>query len=386
MATLHRVQPRPIRPGIRRALARAAPPVVLMLVLAPAPVLGQTGKVRVREDFRAEPGGEVIGVLEPGLSFTRASARDGWVEVDVEGWVWMRSLQTTAASGHDLVVAEAAGENLRERPSGAILGRFARGTLLEEQERVPGWVRVGRRGWIRAQSVDAAASAPAPATRPPPASAPQPAPSTAAATRPVPGSPAAPPMTSAPAASAGSGRTAEPGARPGPANAGASRATAPAILAGPGGDTLARIRPEAELQVLARDGSWARVRLEGWAWMPATDSAADLTPVEATPAQLAAEPDRFLGRVVSWDLQFLSLERAERIRTEFFEGEPFLLTRHSAGGYVYVAVAPDRLADASRLVPLERIHVVARVRTPASELTGSPILDLMELGRARDRR
>jgi hypothetical protein len=120
--------------------------------------------------------------------------------------------------------------------------------------------------------------------------------------------------------------------------------------------------------------------------MPPGDSAADLTPTDASPAQLAAEPERFRGRVVSWDLQFLSLEKAERIRTEFFEGEPFLLTRHPAGGYVYVAVSADRLAQANGLTPLERIRVVGRVRVPASALTGSPILDLMELNRARDRR
>src|SRR6185436_16092867 len=91
----------------------------------------------------------------------------------------MQSLQTTSAAGHDLVVAVEAGENLRERPSGAILGKLGRGTLLDEQERVPGWVRVRRRGWIWGASVDttatratAAASAPAaparaPATTPP---------------------------------------------------------------------------------------------------------------------------------------------------------------------------------------------------------------------------
>ncbi|MSR36348.1 MAG: hypothetical protein EXR95_06855 [Gemmatimonadetes bacterium] len=158
------------------------------------------------------------------------------------------------------------------------------------------------------------------------------------------------------------------------------------ILATPGGDTVARAAPAADLQVLAREGSWARVRVEGWAWLPSGDSAIDLSPVNAVPAQLAADPDRYRGRVVTWDLQFLSLERAERIRTEFLEGESFLLTRHPAGGYVYVAVPPDALAEAGTLLPLERIHVVGRIRAPASTLTGSPILDLIELDRQRDRR
>src|SRR5687767_12663435 len=63
--------------------------LLLLLVLVPTPLLGQAARVRVRENFRSEPGGEVIAVVEPGLALTRADARDGWLQVDVEGWVWM---------------------------------------------------------------------------------------------------------------------------------------------------------------------------------------------------------------------------------------------------------------------------------------------------------
>jgi hypothetical protein len=88
--------------------------------------------------------------------------------------------------------------------------------------------------------------------------------------------------------------------------------------------------------------------------------------------------------VVTWDLQFISLERAERIRTDFFEGEPFLLTRpvEGEGPFVYVAVPPDRLDELEGLVALERISVTGRIRAGASALTGSPILDLIELRRS----
>ena len=128
------------------------------------------------------------------------------------------------------------------------------------------------------------------------------------------------------------------------------------------------------------------MRVEGWAWLPELDSLADTVVVQLDPAALAADPEGNRGRVVSWEVQFLSIERAEAIRTDFFEGEPFLLTRHSGGGYVYVALPPDRIPDMGTLLPLERITVVGRVRSPASALTGSPILDLMELVRVRDRR
>ena len=57
--------------------------------------------------------------------------------------------------------------------------------------------------------------------------------------------------------------------------------------------------------------------------------------------------------------------------------------RHAAGSYVYVALPPEQLALALTLTPLERIAVLGRVRVSASALTGSPILELVELRRTR---
>jgi hypothetical protein len=91
--------------------------------------------------------------------------------------------------------------------------------------------------------------------------------------------------------------------------------------------------------------------------------------------------------VVDWELQFVSQEAAERVRTDFYEGEPFLLTRATSSGrvFVYVAIPPERLAEVEGLIPLERIRVVGRIRTGAAVLTGNPILDLLELTRIPDR-
>jgi hypothetical protein len=103
-----------------------------------------------------------------------------------------------------------------------------------------------------------------------------------------------------------------------------------------------------------------------------------------TVQEVSAVPDDELrGRVIQWDLQFISLERAENIRTDFYEGEPFLLTRTGdAGGmFVYVAIPPERLREAEGLSPLERIRVVGRLRTGSARLTGSPILELLSLTR-----
>lgn len=124
-------------------------------------------------------------------------------------------------------------------------------------------------------------------------------------------------------------------------------------------------------------------------WMPAgataDTSGATAAPTALSPGDLAADPEAHVGRVVSWSLQFISLERAEEIRTDFRQGEPFLLTRFGGpdGPFVYVAVPPERLTEMQGLVPLERITVTGRVRTAASALTGTPIIDLLSVERAR---
>jgi hypothetical protein len=141
------------------------------------------------------------------------------------------------------------------------------------------------------------------------------------------------------------------------------------------------------MEVTGRQGSWARVRVEGWTWLPAASDEssrqADEDDGPLTPADLEADPVGYQGRVVTWTLQFISLEEAERVRTDFFEGEPFLLTRYGGpdGPFVYVAVPPDRRSDVDGLTPLEGLTVTGRVRTGSSALTGTPILDLMTLER-----
>jgi len=115
------------------------------------------------------------------------------------------------------------------------------------------------------------------------------------------------------------------------------------------------------------------------------DSAAVASDVlsEMTPEEVVQDPETARGQVVSWELQFVSREEAERVRTDFYEGEPFLLTRTTSSGrtFVYVAIPPERLGEVEGLVPLERIRVVGRIRTGAAALTGNPVLDLLELVR-----
>ncbi len=353
---------------------------VLVVLTLPLPAEAQWATLRVTENVRAEPNGTVIAQLYEGTR-VRVEAEDGnWSQVTVEGAVWIPSLQARGFGAFDLVVTEPDGENIRDEPQGRIAGRLGEGTLLEEVSRQPGWAQVRRTAWIWTPSLDLQAAAP-PRAAPPGAGGEE---RTATPEEPVRGdapSEAAPRTAPSPATEA-----------PARATAGAEEwvrvpSSAPGILAAPEGDTLARTASGTDVRVLGRDGNWARVRVEGWMWLPGSaeevgeEAGTDALLRGVDPAELSREPERFRGRLVEVDLQFISVERAERIRTDFQEGEPFLLTRgvEAGRGFVYVALSADRVEEVGRLTPLATIRVVGRVRTGAAALTGSPILDLMEL-------
>ena len=339
-------------PAIRHIFA-TTPWLVSLLVMLPVGVQAQAGaRVRVEENFRRAPNDVVLARLNPGTPLTVVAREDNWIQVDLEGYVWLASLQESD-SEFDLVVSASEGENLRSAPQGAVIGRLEGGALLDELDRDPGWAHVRRRGWIWSASVDASTASPPPS-------------------------------------SAGGGAAARQRASPSAPTATRPEAYATvagaSILASPDGDTLAVAAGVTDLEVVARQGNWVRVRLDGWVWMPTgAQAGADDTPAALGPEDLTREPEAHVGRVVSWDLQFISLERAEEVRTDFRRGEPFLLTRFGGpdGPYVWVAVPPERQSEAEGLMPLERITVTARVRTGASALTGTPIVDLLSLERHR---
>ena len=300
---------------------------------------GQSGTVKAEENFRAQPNGTLLGQLRPGAALAVLDVADDWLQFELMGWVWTRSLQVVSRGDFGLVVSASVGENIRATPSGDVIGRLEEGTLLQEVERVPGWVKVRRSAWIWSRSVELEGPAPGDAPR------------------------AAEVIVSEQWTN--------------------SRETVATILSTPDGDTLATAVPGANLRILAREGNWVRVRVDGWMWLPEATAVEGETAVltEVSAEDVAASPLEYRGRMLQWDVQFISLERAEKIRTDFYEGEPFLLTRTGPGEgvFVYVAIPPERIQEAEGLSPLERIRVIGRLRTGAATLTGSPILELLTL-------
>ena len=324
-------------------------------IAGPPPSTGQVAQVTVQENLRASPGGEIIARLEQGTRVATGDRQGNWTEVTLEGWVWAQSLQVRDGGAYDLRVFVDGGENLRREPQGAVMGRLSTGALLEELERRPGWIRVRRTAWMWSPSLQLAEA-----------------------------------ESGAPEARPGETAASGTGATEATLTTRVHNASGPeAILGAPDGDTLATTEPGAGLQVLEREGNWIRGRMEGWVWAPPGSGASDAevdpeVGQEAsglTPEILAANPDAYVGRVLEWRVQFIAVERAERVRTDFYEGEPYMLTRFggSSGSFVYIAFPPSRLLEVEALTPLELITVVARVRTGRAGLTGSPILDLIDL-------
>jgi hypothetical protein len=152
------------------------------------------------------------------------------------------------------------------------------------------------------------------------------------------------------------------------------------VQSSPNGQMVAVVEPDAPVQVLARDGEWTRVRVEGWTRAPVTGGATgDASAV--TLHALQADPDAYKGREVDWALRFVSLQVADAVRTDFTPGESFILARDPNGetGFVYVAVGPDQIAAARRLSPFQAFRITGRVRMGRSPLVGHPIIDLVRI-------
>lgn len=384
-------------------LQRSDPPgrwitalLACLLFALPASSHAQAVRLQTSENLRIEPNGALLGALEAGVELPLIDARDTWVEAELEGWVWARSLQVDARDGFDLVVSLEGGENIRARPQGPALGRLEEGTLLEELERIPGWILVRRRGWIWRASVEIDETA-----------------EVALETRPATGPPQ--PNTGGADSREESGAT---GVAPG-----ASGRDAPSEVLGslptvrpfrvepgtvvrraPGGDTLALVEEPGRVAIVGSEGEWARVLIEGWVRLPEgttlpAGSAAPQTSAESGsmtapgggPSGLsldavASDPTAAQGAMVEWDLQFISLERAGPGRPDFSEGEAYLLMRpagEGTGRFVYVVVSDANVEVAEDFVPLERLGVRARIRSGASAVTGGPVLDLIEMTRRR---
>ena len=354
--------------------------IALALVVAPlaAPVDAQTA-VRSNVALLSGPAGRELATIRAG-AMVRASTgagavRLGRTQITLEGYIDA----TLLGAGRDSfpnVVKAPNGARLRSagRADAPILADLRDGMGVTIVSRSGGWVRVRRTGWVTTAALAATATAGSPARSSAPpggrgrnSGAPESAPGM--------GAPPAQDSATRPPAD-----TASPSAPP---DGALTAAAGVAIRTAPDGRAVATIDSGALLLPLARMGGWTRVRVEGWVrdgeLVPA-DTALQLS---LSGADLRAAPDRYRGAVVRWELEFISIQKADPLRRDLRPGEQYVLARGpgTESGLLYLAIPPALLPELQRFKPLDVITVTARVRVGRSEPAGVPVLDLISAAR-----
>lgn len=353
-------------PGPRRQPAfpalRAALLAGLLTLSVPGVAAAQDHRTLARESrIYATVGGASLGLVTKGTSLASRREDGASIELLVDGWIFARSVGADARDGFDLAVTQAGGQNLRESPApGArIIARLTRGALLQKVEADGhGWVHVRRYVWVPKAALQPlpAPSAPAPAARPAPQA----------------------------AAARGDTATASPAALPPVQLAPSDRqqmARAAALTVGPGGATAASLPQGSEVKVVTRAGDWTQVSVTGWVRTSDLAPLPDQAMVGVSAAEVRADPARYVGRVVEWRLQFVSVMVADELRPEIPAGRSYLLTRGPLpeAGFVYVVLPPDQVERFRKLEPLKELTLRVQVRAASTKFLPNPVVDLLQV-------
>lgn len=299
----------------------------LLLALVTSPLAGQAG-VRLATDtrFYKAPSSQALGTLVAGSDVKPGRTSGRSVEVTLEGWIAARSVGPFKRDGFNAVTTRS--ESLRDAPNGNTIARLMNGVGFVKSETQGDWVRVRRTVWIDSRAVSGGITAPAAV---------------------VPEGP----------------DRVEVGVR------------TPLSLT-PGGSTLGAVDSGAFARLIARSGGWSRIQVE--AWVP--DSAVSSTPpgvlVGLTQAEIRSDPARYIGQVVQWRLQFVSLQKADELRPEMPEGASYLLTRGPLPepGFVYVIIPSDQRTRFEALPALKELLVRGKIRSAATKYLPTPVLEL----------
>ena len=339
--------------GLVALLAPVASPLLAQVTLA-APISAQ------------DADGKSVARLSSGAKLTVGEAKGAETKVTLNGWVDESRLRINREKKTGVVNGESM---LRIRASaslkGAVYAEFRPGVSVTTGAKEGTWIRVTRVMYVLTSSLGKQEKTVAKAP-------PQPAPKVVVKT------PAkTPAKTPVPAPSA---VVEAPQIAPTGSYA-ASRPTK--LVTAPGGRVSGELPKGAIVEPMARDHGWVKVRIEGWV------NERDLAPADSsyastiTAADLRAEPERMRGKTVRWEVQILSLQTADPLRSDFAKDEPYLLARGpgSENAILYLAVPPSMLQEVKSIPPLTPMIITARVRTGRSEPVGTPILDLKSISK-----
>jgi SH3-like domain-containing protein len=350
-----------------RVAAIVSPLVASAALIALTTLATQAGaqSVTTRDaELLAAPGSRPIATVRKGASVTTAASRGGYVQSTVEGWI-AAPLLGAARDSFPRTVKAGGDVRLRSDPDAkaGVVAQLKGGMGLFEVERRGAWVRVRRSGWISSRAIGtssvaagAVADAQAPAAK----------------------------ASTAPAAAQSSVDTTVPPPAPTDTSRNGLVLTpvAPTSIAtSPGGQRVGSLSPGARATVTARERGWVRVQVEGW-MREADLSVADSALRGAlSAADLRADPDGTVGRLVHWEVEILAHQIADPLRKGLVNQEPYLLAQGPAGenALLYLAIPPSLAATAREIPDLAHAIITARVRSGRSEPVGTPVLELLTI-------
>ena len=302
--------------------------------------------------FYHDVAGRRVARLARGAVLTGGATRNDWMQVTLEGWIFATSVGPSGRPDFDLLVTRAPNENLRAAPAGPLVAELSQGFGLKRAppDSAGRWVHVMREGWVQRSALAPLADVVATRTA---------ATSDADTTQ---GGPA-------------------PAPRAGIDSSRAQPVRMTTLYRAPDGPEAGTLAADTPLRVLSRNGDWTRVQFEGWVKGNELQAAPAGVLVGVTAAELRAEPQRYAGQVVRWNLEFIAIQKADDLRPDIPGGSSYVLARGPLPerGFVYVIVPDIKLPTFRALTPLVTMQVTARVRNGRSRYLGNPVVDLISL-------
>ena len=334
-------------------------------LLVPSPESQAPSRYRVNVDnawFYQDVAGRRVARLARGAVLSAGATRNDWVQVMLEGWIFATSIGPSDRPDFDLLVTKSPNENLRGAPAGPLVAELAQGFGLKRATAPDSsgrWVHVQRQGWVQRSALAPIADVVATRT---------------ADTSQASDSQAAPPSAPNPQAPTPQSPTPIDSTRAQP-----TRVTT--LYRAPDGPEAGTVATDTPLRVLSRNGEWTRVQFEGWVKGGDLQAAPAGVQVGVTAAELRAEPQRYVGQVLRWNLEFIAIQKADDLRPDIPSGSSYVLARGPLPerGFVYIIVPDARLPAFRALTPLATMTITARVRNGRSRYLGNPIVDLISL-------
>lgn len=323
------------------------------IVTLPRALLAQASSrtISADTDLLKELGGPtILARLLKGSTVLAGSAKNGWAEVTVEGWIAGGASRADKREGFDIAVIPTTGTPIRAGAgTGATVATAKVGALFNRIGAKGAWVQVRRTGWVAADRLVAIGT------------------QSASATKAAPSQPKSEDQSSNPA----------PTTVPAIGTPDGTLVGGTALFNQPGGTQIGVFATPFSGKVMEQRDGWSKVQLELWVRDEALGKAGNTTGLTA--AAIRADPDKYLGQTVEWTLQVLALQKADELRPELPLGQPYVLARGPLpeAGLVYLVIPAAEVEHFASLEPLARIRVQATVRAGRARHLPTPVLDFV---------